>query len=396
MRFSTSFIALAAPFLVSALPYKRAANPTDLLVLKFANVLEQLETQFYSQALSKFQESDFTSAGFTSAQLAVQQFKQIQSDESTHTTVLESTIKSLGDSAISGCNFDFSSVLTDVPTMAAVARVVENVGVGAYLGAAHLVSDPQILTAAASILTVEARHQSILNVLNGGTAIPQAFDTALLPQEVVSIAGGFISGCDVGIPGLPPLKVTNSGAPQPGTSLTFDGPGISGADPSSLSCQMLVGGAPFSISLPFQQCVVPSGINGPVVIWVTNSSQPLANSARDRFTGNIVAGPTMAFIDVQPEELGQLARDPNNSNNGGGALSNPTTSLVANTPSGTSSSDPSATSSAPSAAGAAAATPAAAQDNEPSSPNNAPPGATGLSPKGDLTVNGVTMVPNSK
>lgn len=84
--------------------------------------------------------------------------------------------------------------------MAATARVVENVGVGAYLGAAHLVSDPQLLTAAGSILTTEARHQTMLNLLSGGgAAIPQAFDIALLPQQVLAIAGPFISGCDLGI-----------------------------------------------------------------------------------------------------------------------------------------------------------------------------------------------------
>jgi hypothetical protein len=85
--------------------------------------------------------------------------------------------------------------------MAATARLVENVGVGAYLGAASLVTNPVLLTAAASILTVEARHQTILNVLGGATSIPQAFDIALSPPQVLAIASGFISGCDVGLPG---------------------------------------------------------------------------------------------------------------------------------------------------------------------------------------------------
>jgi hypothetical protein len=86
--------------------------------------------------------------------------------------------------------------------MAATARLVENVGVGAYLGAAHLVSDPVLLTAAASILTVEARHQTILNVLGGVTSIPQSFDIALSPPQVLAIAGAFVSGCDLGVPGM--------------------------------------------------------------------------------------------------------------------------------------------------------------------------------------------------
>jgi hypothetical protein len=86
--------------------------------------------------------------------------------------------------------------------MLPVARVVEQVGVGAYLGAASTIGDPIILTAAASIATVEARHQTILNVLSDGTAIPQAFDIPLAPPEVLAIASPFITGtCDLGVTG---------------------------------------------------------------------------------------------------------------------------------------------------------------------------------------------------
>ena len=83
------------------------------------------------------------------------------------------------------------------------ARIVENVGVGAFLGGATLVNDNVILDSAATILTVEARHQTMLNVLNLGSAIPQSFDIPLSPSEVLAIAGPFISGCNLGIPGKP-------------------------------------------------------------------------------------------------------------------------------------------------------------------------------------------------
>jgi len=53
---------------VAAAPWRRRDAATNLLVLKFANVLEQLEAGFYSAALSKFKESDFTAAGFPNAQ----------------------------------------------------------------------------------------------------------------------------------------------------------------------------------------------------------------------------------------------------------------------------------------------------------------------------------------
>lgn len=84
--------------------------------------------------------------------------------------------------------------------MITAARAIEYVGVSAFLGSLANINDAAILTSGASILTNEARHQTILNVLNGNTAIPQAFDMAMLPNEVVTIAEVFFSGpCDTGI-----------------------------------------------------------------------------------------------------------------------------------------------------------------------------------------------------
>lgn len=40
-------------------------------------MLEQLETQFYTQALQKFQVSDFTAAGFSDANVPIQQFQWV-------------------------------------------------------------------------------------------------------------------------------------------------------------------------------------------------------------------------------------------------------------------------------------------------------------------------------
>lgn len=60
---------------------------------------------------------------------------------------------------------------------------------------AHLVSDPSLLTAAGSILTVEARHQSFLNLLSGGTFEAQSFDLAFSPAQVLALVGGFLQGC---------------------------------------------------------------------------------------------------------------------------------------------------------------------------------------------------------
>ena len=196
--------------------------------------------------------------------------------------------------------------------MAAVARVVEAVGVGAYLGGATLIVDKNILSAAASILTIEARHQSFLNILNGASAIPQAFDIALTPPQVLALAGGFItSGCDLGIPANAPLAITNTDAVVPGTTLTFDSPALAGVDPATLSCQMITGGGDTNgtaLSFPLSECIVPTGINGPVVIFLTNDTQPLLADINVQNPASIVCGPTIAFIDAQADALGALVR----------------------------------------------------------------------------------------
>lgn len=307
-----------------------------ILLSEFANVLEQLETEFYKQALAKFKESDFTGAGFVSASVPVEQFTKIAENEATHTSTLASVLRSLGQEPVSGCKFDFTSVLTSVQVMAPVARLVENVGVSAYLGGAALIDDRQLLVAAGTILTDEARHQTVLNMLNGGVAIPAAFDVALSPPQVLAIAGGFISGCDLGIPGTfdlivqlnkkinvlpianPVLKVTNTGPVVPGTSLTFDSPALAGLNRATLFCQMMTGGVANAAAFPIDQCVVPQGIEGPVYIYITNSSQPLLNSQQNQNVGSIVAGPTGAFIDTRTESASQLFRTNGKQLNGGG------------------------------------------------------------------------------
>ncbi|OAX40139.1 hypothetical protein K503DRAFT_738115 [Rhizopogon vinicolor AM-OR11-026] len=261
------------------------------------------------QALQKFNLSDFTAAGFTSPQIPLQQFQAIATDESTHATTLQLAINALGGETISGCTFDVSSLLTDVSTMVAAARLVENVGVSAYLGALTLINDTVLSTAAATIMTVEARHQTILNLLSGATAIPQAFDVALNPSEILALTGGLISGCSLGIPANVPLQLNSSGPVLAGTELNFTSTALNGTlSSTNLSCQFLAGGLSAAIVQPLCECSVPQNVTGPLYVFVTNSSQPLANNIRDAATGTIVAGPTLIFIDYQQDALAMAAR----------------------------------------------------------------------------------------
>jgi hypothetical protein len=306
MRYSSVLAVAASSLLVSAAPVRNRDAAINSLVFQFANVLNQLESSFYAQGIQKFQDSDFTAAGFTSTQLVSQVLTQIKGDEDTHISALQAALTAWGTQPLT-CNFKFDSALTDVNTMAATARVVEFAGVSAFLGAAHLLPK-DLIDSAGSILTVEARHSTLLNVFSGqGSSIPSPFDIGLTPQEILGIAGGFIDGpCDLGLTPTNALTVTNQGAVTPGTLLTVSGQGISGTD--NLFCNMIQGGNSTSLNLPLSQCVVPPNTNGPVALWITSNNTPLANDVTTRSTDGAVAGPAIFFVDTQPEMLGQMVR----------------------------------------------------------------------------------------
>jgi hypothetical protein len=57
-----------------------------------------------------------------------------------------------------------------------------------YLGVAHLIDDPRVLTVAVSIAAIESRHQTVLNLFQGATPIPQAYDIPLSLDEVLAFS----------------------------------------------------------------------------------------------------------------------------------------------------------------------------------------------------------------
>lgn len=348
MRSVLSILALASPLLVQSAPVRRVANSTDVKIFQFAGALEQLANTFYEQALSKFQASDFLEAGYSDVSVPLQQIQAMWINEATHLSVINSTLESLGASPITGCQFDLTDALANVSSMASAARVMENLGTSAYLGAVSMISDPSLLTAAASMMSVKARQQTVLNVLNQGSAVPQAFDIALNPSQVLAVAGSFISGCQMPFTANAALSVTNTAPAQPGTVLSFASAALNGStSTTNFACQMLFGGAAFSISQPLNNCVVPSGINGPVAVFVTSDDQPIDANIREQNDNTLVAGPAMVFVDTMSDALAQAAK---------GSVSSSSNSTSSGSSSGSGSSTSNSTSSGTSASSDSAAT----------------------------------------
>jgi hypothetical protein len=91
------------------------------------------------------------------------------------------------------------------------------VGVSAYLGAAAQIASKAYLTAAGSILTVEARHSSYIRAGLKEVPFPQPFDDPLDLDEVYTLAAQFIVSCpstNVALPvkAFPTLTATSNDA----------------------------------------------------------------------------------------------------------------------------------------------------------------------------------------
>lgn len=167
---------------------------TDVEVLNFALRLEHLEYAFYRDGLERFERKDFTGVSERMNQNVRPKLVDIRDHEKTHVDALTGAVSNRGGTPVQVECYDFG--YDDVDEFLGVAAVLENTGVSAYDGAISLIEEEGLLTTGATIATVEARHASYLNLLNGDSPFPAAFDDPKSPSEVLAAAGGFIVPCE--------------------------------------------------------------------------------------------------------------------------------------------------------------------------------------------------------
>lgn len=160
-------------------------GPLD--VLNYALTLEYLEAEFYRQG---------NRANLLSGK-ADRYLQTVQKDEEMHVWALKDTIGKLGGQAVPAPKVDFGASFKSADSFLNAAYTFENLGVQAYLGAApSLFKEKDLLTAAASIFGIEARHAAIIGVLlkkqAEGGVFKGAFETPASKDTVLRAAGPFI------------------------------------------------------------------------------------------------------------------------------------------------------------------------------------------------------------
>lgn len=169
---------------------------TDLDVLNYALSLENLESAYCREALETFTRDEFEATSVvsnyeTGSSLSVYTaVETLAEHEATHVEVLSEAVTLLGGTPLEEASHEFE--LGSVEDFFALAAVFENTGVAAYAGAAPFIESPDLLGAASSIHSVEARHAAFLNDIIGTPFFPDAFDTAASQEEVLDAVSEFV------------------------------------------------------------------------------------------------------------------------------------------------------------------------------------------------------------
>jgi serine-rich repeat adhesion-like glycoprotein len=166
-------------------PYVRKAlamsGGGDVEILNFALTLEYLESKFYAEAKSRAKAS-----GELKALIDL-----LSKDEQQHVEALTGTIKKLGGKPVAEPKFDFP--YSGTAGFLKLAQTFEDTGVSAYNGAAPMIKSKEVLTAAGSIVQVEARHAAAIRLQNSEEPSPAAFDPPLSEAKVLKAVEPFLA-----------------------------------------------------------------------------------------------------------------------------------------------------------------------------------------------------------
>ncbi len=175
----------AAAIIPSKANAQYAGAAADLEIANFALTLEYLESEFYAQGLQ---------AGILSSN-SLPIVEATLDHENQHVEALIGLITEAGGTPVAKPEFMFGDALTSESAFLNTSATLEITGVGAYLGAAPMISGPAVLAAAGSIVGVEGEHVVAINSLLGvvppaNMAFPEALSQDVVLEAIAPFLGG--------------------------------------------------------------------------------------------------------------------------------------------------------------------------------------------------------------
>ncbi len=170
----------------------------DFGILNYAYALEQLEAAFYTQVVAT------PYASMSADEMAI--MADIKAHEVIHRDFFKAA---LGTNAIGSLTPDFSAInFTSRTSVLGTAKAFEDLGVSAYNGAGKYIASADYLLLAGKIVSVEARHASVIRGLISGLQSDsfanvsdlsslganngQGLDAAASPATVLATASAYI------------------------------------------------------------------------------------------------------------------------------------------------------------------------------------------------------------
>ena len=161
----------------------------DTGILNYAYALEQLEAAFYTQVIKT------PYSGIKDMEMSY--LTDIRDHEIAHREFFKAALAS---KAIQNLEVDFSKIdFTSRDSVLGTAKAFEDLGVSAYNGAGKLITNPDYLTLAGKIVSVEARHAAwIRDMVKAGSFAGSdvvdmnGLDVARKPDDVLTIASAYL------------------------------------------------------------------------------------------------------------------------------------------------------------------------------------------------------------
>jgi hypothetical protein len=179
---SSSSSASASTGAASSSASTTSSGSGDLAIVNYALTLEYLEAQFYDKVIA---------SGLFSGSPYLSTLKTFGAEEHDHVAALHKVAMSLGKPAPEPTG---KFPLHSAASVTKLAATVENLGASAYLGQAGNIKSKEILAAALSIHTIEARHAATLNAVLKTSPTPDgAFAKPMSMSQVLAVVKPFIA-----------------------------------------------------------------------------------------------------------------------------------------------------------------------------------------------------------